>query len=155
MYFRSLLPRGWHIRQDMPVRIPASRSEPLPDIAVVRGDYTDYYNRHPDPPDVALLVGIMRTTAAKDRKLIRVYGAAGIPIYWIVNVPKRQLEVYTGPVQGAYKSVVILKETYNVDLLIAGQVVGRILVGRLLPPGNPVTELRQPGRARVMRFVKE
>ncbi len=29
--------------------------------------------------------------------------AAGIPFYWIVNLPERQLEVYSRPANGQYK----------------------------------------------------
>ena len=45
---RSLLPPGWHIRQEQPVRIP-EHDEPEPDLAVVRGTFLDYGDRHPLP----------------------------------------------------------------------------------------------------------
>ena len=97
-----LLPPGWHARKEGPVSIPNRRSEPEPDVSVVRGDIRDYKDRHPGPQDVALLVEVTRTTAAKDRKLARVYGPGGIPVYWIVNVPKRRLEVHANPIGGQY-----------------------------------------------------
>ncbi len=128
-----LLPAGWHCRQEAPVRIPSRRSEPEPDLSVVRGVLRDYAARHPDPADVALVVEVTRTTAAKDRALVRVYGSGGIPVYWIVNVPRRQLEVYEGPVEGKYPAPRILSETAAVDLVIAGQVAGQIPVADLLP----------------------
>ena len=89
-----LLPPGWHVRKEDPVRIPNRRSEPEPDLAVVRGDddaYDDdaYEDRHPGPQDVALVVEVTRSSVAKDRKLARVYGRGGIPVYWIVNLPRR------------------------------------------------------------------
>jgi Uma2 family endonuclease len=127
------LPPGWHVRKEDPVRIPNRRSEPEPDVSVVRGDIRDYETRHPDPADVALVVEVTRTTAAKDRKLARVYGAGGIPAYWIVNLPRHRLEVYEGPVGGQYPAPKILKETEAVDLTINGQVVGQIPVADLLP----------------------
>ncbi len=37
-----LLPAGWHIRIETPVRIPTRDSAPEPDISVVRGDADDY-----------------------------------------------------------------------------------------------------------------
>ena len=54
-------------------------------------------DRHPGPADVALVVEVTRSSVAKDRKLARVYGPGGIPVYWIVNIRGRQLEVYDGP----------------------------------------------------------
>ena len=92
-----LLPPGWHVRKEDPVRIPNRRSEPEPDLAVVRGDDDAYEDRHPGPQDVALVVEVTRSSVAKDRKLARVYGRGGIPVYWIVNLPRRQLEVYSTP----------------------------------------------------------
>ena len=134
----ALLPPGWHVRIEKPVRIPQCRSEPEPDVSVARGDVRDYVEHHPGPADVALVVEVTRSSVAKDRKLARVNGAGGIPVYWIVNLPKRQLEVYAHPVPGAriggrYPAPVILGETESVDLVIDGQVVGRIAVADLLP----------------------
>ena len=60
-------------------------------------------------------------------RLARVYGGGGIPVYWLVNIPGRQLEVYAG---GA---CTILGATESVELVIDGQVVGRIAVASLLP----------------------
>jgi Uma2 family endonuclease len=127
------LPSGWHVRQEAPVRIPNRRSESEPDLSVVRGGIADYKGRHPEPADVALVVEVTRSTAAKDRALARVYGRGGIPVYWIVNVPKRRLEVYANPAQGAYPPPTILGESDTVELVLGGQVIGRIPVAELLP----------------------
>ena len=67
----ELLPAGWIIRSEQPVRIPSRDSEPEPDISVVRGRIKDYLKRHPGPEDVALVVEVTRSTAAKDRALAR------------------------------------------------------------------------------------
>ncbi len=139
----QMLPAGWHVRKEDPVRIPNRDSEPEPDLSVVRGKRTDYLDRHPGPADVALVVEVTRSSVAKDRKLARVYGPGGIPVYWIVNVPKRQLEVYAHPspsgaqgarIGGAYPAPTILGAAEAVDLIIDGQVVGTIAVAELLPP---------------------
>jgi Uma2 family endonuclease len=128
-----LLPVGWHVRYEGPVRIPARKSEPEPDVSVVRGTVHDYEDRHPGPGDVALVVEVTRTSATKDRKLARVYAAADIPTYWIVNVPKRQLEVYSSPAGGQYPPPVILTDVQAVELVIGGQLLGQIPVVDLLP----------------------
>ncbi len=128
----ALLPDGWHVRIEKPVRIPQRRSEPEPGVSVARGSVDDYETHHPGPEDVALVVEVTRSSVAKDRKLARVYGA-GIPAYWIVNLPGRQLEVYTNPVDGTYPAPTILGETESVDLVIDGQVIGQIAVVDLLP----------------------
>jgi Uma2 family endonuclease len=129
-----LLPPGWYVRQEAPVRIPSRRSEPEPNLAVVRGGIDDYASRHPEPADVALVVEVTRSSAAKDRALARVYGPGGIPVYWIVNVPKRQLEVYTDPdPAGGYRSRADYRPGQDVPVIIDVQEVGRIPVAELLP----------------------
>ena len=134
----ALLPPGWHVRIEKPVSIPSRRSEPEPDVSVARGEVDDYEDRHPGSQDVAQVVEITRTSASKDRRLARVYGPGGIPVYRIVNLPLRRLEVYSHPVPltpiaGAYPAPTILGETESVDLTIDGQVVGQIAVADLLP----------------------
>src|SRR3954452_10121639 len=57
-----ILPQGWFTRQEQPVRIPNRRSEPEPDVAVVRGSTKVYATRHPGPDDVALVVEITRSS---------------------------------------------------------------------------------------------
>jgi len=129
----SVLPSGWHARVEGPVRIPSRDSEPEPDLAVVRGEIDDYEDRHPDPADVALVVEIAKSSLADDRKLAETYGGGGIPIYWIVNLVHRQLEVYARPADGTYSSLTILKKNELVDLIIHGQAVAQIAVADLLP----------------------
>src|ERR1700675_2821152 len=93
----AIIPAGWYVREDKPVRIP-EWTEPLPDIAVVRGDFTRYLLRHPEPADIALIVEVSDTSIAKDRGEKRDnYAKAGIPVYWIVNLIDRQVEFFTEP----------------------------------------------------------
>src|SRR4051794_18907539 len=128
-----LLPAGWHARKEDPVRIPGRRSEPEPDVSVARGGPDDYEGRHPGPGEVALAVEVSRTTVAKDRRLGPIYAAAGTPAFWILDVKRRRLEVYSGPAEGAYPPPQVLGESESVELVIDGVVVGRIAVADLLP----------------------
>jgi Uma2 family endonuclease len=130
---RALLSTGWHARQEQPLRVPAASSRPHPDIAVVRGHWRDYSSRHPDAVDAAMVVEVSDTTLAADRAKAAIYAAGDIPVYWIVNVEDRVLEVYSQPSGGVYHVNWILDEHQKVDLVIAGQVVGQIPVADLLP----------------------
>ena len=114
-------------------RIPQEDSEPEPDVSVARGGIDDYEDRQPGPEDVALVVEVAESTLADDRAMAVPYGGGGIPVFWIVNIPGRQLEVYANPAGGAYPAPTILAEKESVDLTIGGQVVGRIAVADLLP----------------------
>jgi hypothetical protein len=63
---------------------------------------------------------------------------AGLPVYWILDLSLRQLEVYSGRAPsgggaGEYPAAAILAETESVEVVIDGQVIGRIAVAELLP----------------------
>jgi Uma2 family endonuclease len=113
--------------------VPTRDSEPEPEVSIARGKPGDYWDRHPGPEDVALVVEVVRCDVADDRALAATYGGGGVPAYWIVNLIDRQLEVYAHSTEGAYPAPTILGETESVELIIGGQVVGRIAVADLLP----------------------
>ncbi len=74
-------------------------SEPEPDFAVVPlGDYdTDH------PSEAYLIIEVAESSLALDRgKKLRLYASSTVPEYWVVNLPERCIEVYTGPSPGAY-----------------------------------------------------
>jgi Uma2 family endonuclease len=129
-----IVPPGWHVRPALPVFLPGQASVPEPDHSVVRGGPRDYLGSHPGPGDIALVAEIADSSLADDRKYAtEVYGPAGIPIYWIVNLVDRQVEVYTGPGPGGYASRTIFKPGDSIPVEIAGQQLGVIAVDDLLP----------------------
>jgi Uma2 family endonuclease len=74
-------------------------SEPEPDLAVLpRRDYdTDH------PSEAHLIIEVAESSLALDRgKKLRLYASCAVPEYWVVNLPERCIEVYTGPSPGAY-----------------------------------------------------
>ena len=98
----ALAPR-WVVRVQLPINLgdleaAGNGSSPEPDVAVVRGPRKRYKDHHPGPRETRLAVEVSDTTLAYDRNVKgRLYAAAGISVYWIVNIPNRQLEVYTRP----------------------------------------------------------
>jgi Uma2 family endonuclease len=88
---------GVHVRIQLPVTL-SPRSEPEPDIAVVRGVATDYLESHPRPRDVLLGVEVADSSLDYDRETKgRIYAAAGISLYWIANLVDDQIEVSEKP----------------------------------------------------------
>ncbi len=78
--------------------ITTSDSEPETDLALIRGSERDYLSRHPGPADTALVVEVADSSLARDRTIkARMYAAAGVPLYWIINLVDHQIEVYTQP----------------------------------------------------------
>ena len=139
-------PPGWHVRPALPIRLPGQASEPEPDHCVVRGAIDDYLEQHPGPADIALLVEIADSSLADDRDYTaHLYGPAGIPACWIVNVNGRRVEVYTGPGPQGYGPPGIFAEGQSVPLVIDGREVGRIAVADMLPPRRPRTQAEGNG----------
>jgi Uma2 family endonuclease len=128
------LPPGWTSQKEEPVRIP-TYDEPEPDIAIIRGTDADYRRRIPTAADVALLVEVSDSTLVQDRGLkLAAYAKDGIPIYWIINLVDRQVEVYTRPVKaGRYRSRRVFKPGQQVPVDIAGQPLPPIAVDDILP----------------------
>jgi Uma2 family endonuclease len=73
-----------------------SRSEPEPDVSVIRGSPRDY--AHAPPTHAALVVEVaeLALRAARGRKAA-LYARAGIADYWILNLVDRVLEVHREP----------------------------------------------------------
>jgi Uma2 family endonuclease len=72
-------------------------SEPEPDSLIVRGNIRRFIDRHPSASDTAVLAEVSEASLKQDREKKRIYARAGFPVYWIVNIPDRQIEVYTQP----------------------------------------------------------
>ena len=129
----GIAPAGWHTRAGDPLRIPR-HNEPEPDVVLARGAMRDYTTRHPGRRDVAMVVEVADSSLAKDRRRGRVYGGrGGIPVYWIVNLVDRVIEVYTGPKAGGYTSRDDYTSGINVPVVIGGAKVGQIAVDDMLP----------------------
>ena len=138
-----LMPPGWHLRAGKPIRLPGRDSEPEPDRCIVRGTIRDYAGRHPGPDDIAMVVEVADTSLLEDREMATaVYGPSGIPIYWIVNVVSRQVEVYTDPGPQGYRSRVDFPVGQAVAVMIDGQQLGQVAVDDILPtrPARPGPE---------------
>ena len=99
----GVVPPGWFVRPGKPVRLPPD-GMPEPDEAVVRGSARDYGARNAERPaqDVGLLVEVAYSSLAEDRAMVAVYGRSGIPVYWILNLVERQVEVYSCPQPDGY-----------------------------------------------------
>jgi Uma2 family endonuclease len=73
------------------------KSEPEPDIAVVRIDANEYGDRHPTPDDILWIIEVADSTVLSDRQQkARVYARARIADYWILDVNTRQVYNFSG-----------------------------------------------------------
>lgn len=129
----QIVPPGWHVRKEDPVRIPPY-SEPEPDLAIVAGAPRDYRARHPGPAEVALLVEVAESSLEYDRaEKGPAYASAGIPVYWIVNLVDGRVEVYTQPSPGGYQTRQDYLPGQEIAVIVAGVECSRIAVSDILP----------------------
>ena len=111
---------GWFVQTQSPI-ILDDRSEPEPDVCVVRGSPRDYVDAHPTRPALIVEVAQSGLPIARGRKAA-VYARARIADYWIVNLIDRVLEVRRepvrpGPARRHWGYAVI--ETLGADAIIA------------------------------------
>jgi len=127
---------GWYLDSQEPITI--LESEPEPDVIVVQGDTLDYLDRHPGADEIALVIEVSDATLQRDQMLKkRLYAAANIPVYWIINLIEYQIEVYTDPSGPTQQPDYGQRRTYGLDgqvpVVIDGQAVAQIAVQALLP----------------------
>jgi Uma2 family endonuclease len=102
------------VRVQVPIRIPATQSEPEPDIVWVERQASG--NRPPEPDRVLLLVEVADSSLSYDREVkLPNYAIAGIPEYWIVNLIDKQIEVHRNPIGRDYQ----YKSVYRGDAWIS------------------------------------
>ncbi len=133
--FSRIVPAGWHVQNQEPITL--QNSEPEPDVAVIRGELLDYADRHPQIGDVALVIEVADTTLVTDRFKAQLYAQAGIPVYWIVNLSERVIEVMQAPKSSAglaaYEKSGQFRPGDFIPVAIDGKTVASLQVIDLLP----------------------
>jgi Uma2 family endonuclease len=82
------------------------RSEPQPDLLLLRPRAVSYSREHPSPEDVVLAVEVADTTARFDRLVkARLYAHAGIPEFWLLLAQDGAIEVHRAPGPAGYADV--------------------------------------------------
>jgi Uma2 family endonuclease len=115
LLFKLLSDRA-EIRVQLPV-ILGNDSEPEPDLAVVRFDADEYSFRHPEVPDIYLLIEVADSTIAKDRnQKARIYAKNRVLEYWILDLQKRQVYVFRQPEESIYRENLILNSDNSIAM---------------------------------------
>jgi Uma2 family endonuclease len=136
-----------------PVRL-GEHNEPRPDVALVPREVPGA----PRLGEVLLAIEVTDTSVADDRaRKVPLYGRAGIPETWLLNVVAGELEVYREPGPAGYARTSTLRPEQQVACEAFPDVVLR--VADLLPPpgterfaergassGRAADRAREPGR---------
>lgn len=100
----DLRPKGVVSTQN-PLRLPAQRSVPQPDVVLLRRRH-DFWSRPPHPEDVFLLVEVSDTSLAYDRDVkIPLYAESGIPEAWIVDLSSDTIFAFRRPSPRGYQEI--------------------------------------------------
>ena len=103
--FMETLGRRVVVSVQNPVRL-SERSEPQPDIALLRPRADLYTESHPRPDDVMLIVEVSHSTVEYDRDVkTPLYAAAGIPELWLVNLDEDFIDGLSDPDGAGYRTL--------------------------------------------------
>jgi Uma2 family endonuclease len=104
---------------------------PQPDFVVYRS--TDVFAPYVDAAEVVLLVEVSESSLRKDRTIkAPLFARYAMSEYWIVNVQRKEVEVYSAPFDGAYR----VKRTFEPH----EPIVTAVLPGAPLTPAEFVPE---------------
>lgn len=112
--FMRDLPPGWLCQCQLP--IAAERSEPEPDIAIIRGSHVDFHDHHPSGSVCRLVIEVADTSLDKDRAKASIYREAGVQEYWIINVKEKCLERYQFSSPSSSTPSTIIKSDSKISL---------------------------------------
>ena len=102
--FMETLGRRVIVRVQNPVRL-SERSEPEPDVALLRPRADAYRDAHPGPDDVMLIVEVSHSTVEYDRDVkTPLYAEAGIPELWLVNLDEDYIDGLSDPDGAGYRT---------------------------------------------------
>ena len=93
-------PPSARVRVQSPIQL-GDYSAPEPDIVLYDPEMPK--DQHPRPEDICLVVEVADSTVEYDRKVkADRYAAAGIPEYWLVDLPGEAVDVFRQPEDDGY-----------------------------------------------------
>lgn len=101
------------------------RSEPQPDLSILKPRTDFYADSHPEPKDVLLIIEVAETSAEPDQKIkLPLYAKAAIPEVWIFELRSKKVEVYRKPSGRKY----LMVETYTEEQTISPRALPNLKV---------------------------
>ena len=122
------------VRIQMPLNAMED-SDPEPDAAIIRGPMDQY---HDHPQSALLAIEVADSSLRLDRRKAKIYAAAGVQEYWIVNLSDRCVEIHREPQVDkqsktgfAYQSRTIAGESEMISPILLAS--AQVKVAELLP----------------------
>ena len=92
-----------------PIRL-SDRSEPQPDLALVRRQSDLYASSHPTPTDILLIVEVADTSVESDRRVkVPLYARGGILEVWLIDLNQETVTAYRDPRRGGYRTAQVAR----------------------------------------------
>ena len=106
--FGRLDSETFYVSSQLPLRV--GQDLPEPDLKVVRGSFRRR-RETPKAEEALLVVEVSDSTYATDSRIkLPIYANGGVPVYWIVDVNNRRIEMFSRPVAGNYTETSIFVE---------------------------------------------
>ena len=138
-YLSNLLGNSVLVRAQDPVRL-SSRSEPEPDIALVQPPLERYFDHHPTPEEIFLIIEVADATLRYDlKRKAELYAKAKISEYWVIDVNLARVHAFREPMHNTYQQKNILATDASIALVAFPNVV--VSVAGLFPPQYLLTLL--------------
>ena len=122
---------GIRVRMQVPLDVRPDdnpTNEPQPDAVVLHHAITQLKGRRPGPADVAMVVEIADSSLQLDTtEKAGLYARAGVPEYWVLDVPGRRLRVHRDPDGAVYRSIAVYAED---ELLAPSAAPGEFVAAR-------------------------
>ena len=96
----------------------SDRSEPEPDLTLLRPREDFYKRSHPRPADVLLAIEVADSTLARDREVKRsLYARHDIPEYWIVDIAGERVLTFREPSGERYAHESVVESIRSVPIV--------------------------------------
>ena len=116
---------------DVRIRAPlrfAPRSEPQPDVALVKLRADGYRNAHPVAAEVLLVIEVSDSTLRYDLEVkTRLYATHGVAEYWVVNLLEESVYRHRRPTGQQYAE----RDEFKEGVLPLPAFIGEIHIARL------------------------
>ena len=123
--------QDWYGRKGTLSASPKLNHDLSPMFTILRWRDDYYAGKRPTAADVILLVEVAKSTFRYDRGTkLTLYAEAGVAEYWLVNLGKGVIEVYTNPEGGKHRSVRVAQR--GEALPLPGGLEGSLEVNDLL-----------------------
>ena len=115
--FNELFKNQVTVSVQAPIRLD-DKTEPEPDMSILKFRSDDYFSGHPTPEDILAIIEVANSSLKHDKEVkVPLYARYGIPVYWIIDIDNRKIEVYQNPDGQTYRQQLAYSETEEISLL--------------------------------------